>query len=390
MIAPTIWITIAMGAANSWAVEREEALDVAAEFATHVWTMTEENETGSCDSSYQSDWTAGTWVGIPYDWGGWVTTAEYDEDLEDGEGAGSHSWHGVLSCTTGVDCSGFVSQAWKTDQKYGTATFYQVTTEIDVDELQRSDALNKSGSHIVMFAYTTDAGLPVHYETSGTVVFVDADQGWSAFSGYSAIRYEDIEEGSTSGTKDAPIEIDAFPFSHLHWTAGSASDLIDNYSCAPEIDESGPEALYHFETDTGGTIHITLSDDSNVDVDIHLLSAVDGDACLDRDDSEIEIEIDPGEYWIVADTYVSGDEFPGPYLLSATFDGELGSAPEQNGSQDTGVVADTGASSLSVSQAQPIVPEPEPKRCGCASASNGTSLIALLGMIPLGLARRRR
>lgn len=346
-MSATLLLTLLSASPPALAVTREDALMNAAIFSTHVWTMGAANETASCSSSYSSDYSAGqTITGIPYDWGGFVTTSEYDQYIAEGYGAGSHSWHGVLWCTVGVDCSGFVSQAWETSSKYGTATFYQVTHDIGVSDLERADALNKASSHIVMWAYQTDAGLPVHYETNGTVVFVDSDQGWSAFSGYTAIRYDSIEDGPETGTASAPVEITAFPYSDLRYTAGAASSQIDSYSCASSTDESGPEQLYRFEVATAGTLTLTVSDDTYTDVDIHVLTAPSGDACLDRDDSELSLWLEPGEYWISADSYVSssGDK-PGPYLLSGSFTGTLGDSSEGtegSGDGDEGV-ADEGS-----------------------------------------------
>ena len=328
-----IWWTLLMTQAN--ATTRERALDISAEFATHEWRMTAANESASCSDDYQSDFTAGTWVGIPYDWGGWLTTDEYDQAMLDGDGAGSHSWHGVLWCTAGVDCSGFVSQAWETNQKYGTSTIHQISEEIPVSDLRRADALNKSGSHIVLFAHQSNAGIPIHYETNGDVVFVDSDQGWSAFSDYTAIRADHIEEGPSTGTIGEPIEIEQFPYSDLRWTAGAASDQLDRYSCAPDTDESGPEMLYTFSVAEAGTLRLTVSDDDGVDVDLHLLTGPTADDCLTRDDSAIEQWVEPGVYWISIDTYVGGSEFPGPYLLSGSFTGNLGDPPTEEDSDAT-------------------------------------------------------
>ena len=389
----------ALWSAPAAAVERERALDISAEFATHVWSMTAANQTATCSSSYESDYSAGTYVGIPYDWGGFYTTAEYDDYLTQGYGAGSHSWHGSLWCTVGVDCSGFVSQAWETSQKYGTSTIYQVSHDISVSDLKRADALNNSGSHIVLFAYESDAGLPIHYETYGTVVLVDYDQGWSSFDSYEAIRYDDIEDGPTTGTSSEPIEIDAFPFEDLRWTAGAASDQFDYYSCAPTTNESGPEMLYRFETPTGGTLQLTVSDDTGVDVDIHVLSALDESACLARHDSELTISLDPGEYWITADTYVSGYEFPGPYLLMASFTGEVGPVEDEPSSGDddefqpaldTGDwMADRRIFGERPGDADRAQPGLEPVGgCGCGVAAP-LSYVALLVPV-VGLLRRRR
>ncbi len=321
---------------SGWAIDRESVLDNAAEFCTHEWTMSSQNQYASCSDDYVSDYTPGTtYRGIPYDWGGFVTTAEYDAYLAEGYGAGSHSWHGVLWCTVGVDCSGFVSQAWETDQKYGTATIYQVSHEISVSDLFRSDALNNSGSHIVLYAYDTAAGIPVHYEANGELVFTDVDQGWSSFSSYVPIRYDDISDGSETGTLDNPHEISDFPFEDLRWTAGATSDRFDSYSCDPDTDESGPEQIYHFEVATPGTLELRVSCDNSVDVDIHVLDGPRASDCLARDHTELSVDLEPGHHWIVADTWVGNYEYAGPYILTATFTGTLGDSGQDPG-YDTG------------------------------------------------------
>ncbi len=386
------------------AVDRERVMDLAAEFTTHEWTMSSANQYASCSSSYVSDYNPGTaYRGIPYDWGGWVTTAEYDAYLDQGYGAGSHSWHGSLWCTVGVDCSGFVSQAWETDIKYGTSTFYQVSHEISSGSLVRGDALNDAGSHIVLFAYQSAAGLPIHYEANGELVFADVDQGWSAFSSYVPIRYDHISDGSISGSFDDPIEISAFPYEHLGWTAGSPSDLIDAYSCAPDTDESGPERVYRFEVATAGQLDVRVSCDNDVDIDIHVLDAPRGDACLARDHTDVSVWLEPGEHWLVADTWVGSYEYAGPYILSASFTGTLGDAPE-DGPDDTGddTPLDTGLGDTGDpgddDPGEPDLASPPPgarvplvrqgSGCGCGAASGGGCVLAILGL--LGAALRRR
>ncbi len=379
------------------AIDREAVMDNAAEFATHQWTMSSSNQYGSCSSSYVSDYTPGvTYRGIPYDWGGWVTCQEYDEYLQDGYGAGSHSWHGVLWCTVGVDCSGFVSQAWETSQKYGTATFYQVTSDISTSSLKRGDALNKESSHIVLFAYETPAGVPIHIEANGELVFTDVDQGWSSFSGYEAVRYDDIADGATTGTISNPIEISAFPLDDLRWTAGAASDVVDSYSCSPSTDESGPEQWYHFEVATGGTLDLRVSCDNSVDIDIHVLDGTSGDDCLARDHEELSIQLDPGEYWITADTWVGSYEYAGPYILTGTFSGTLGDSGGDggDGGGDGGGQDDTGrlgTEGLDDPRAYPpsgqrVLVSDMGGRCHAAPRS-ASLLLGLLGL--LGLAWRR-
>ncbi len=326
--------------ASAFAIDREDVLDQAAQYAFHPWSMTSVNETADCSASYQSDYVAGSYRGLPYDWGGYYTLDEYDQAIADGLGAGSHSWHGVLSCTAGVDCSGFVSQVWDTAH-YSTSTFYSVTTDISISELKRADAVNDAGSHVVLFAYETGAGMPVFYEAAGSAqrTRLNSGAGWSYLDGYQPVRYDDIVDGGSSATVGEPIEIDAFPFEDFRWTAGAASDVIDSYSCSPNTDESGPEVLYKFSVAVAGTLHAVVSDDDGVDVDVHVMTSPDGEHCLARHDSEVTVEVGPGDVWLALDTYVGAHEFPGPFLLDVTFDGVVGDPLPI----DTGNPEDTGS-----------------------------------------------
>jgi len=322
------------------AADRETALDHAAWFTTHQWSMTSDNVTASCSSGYESQYSPGTYTALPYDWGGYMYPDEFDDQIDEGYGAGSHSWHGVLSCTAGVDCSGFLSSTWEAPHN-STSTFHNITHEIALSQIDRADAFNKAGSHCVLFAHETGAGVPIFYEAAGTPdkVRVNGDSGWSYLSGYDVVRYDDIEDGPETGTASEPLPITSFPFTDLRWTAGAASDAIDSYSCAPDTDESGPEMLYTFQAATSGTLEVVVSDESGVDIDVHVMTAPSGDACLARDDTSVSLTVGPGEVWISLDTYVGSREYPGPYLLTATFTGELGepqSDPDTGGGDDGG------------------------------------------------------
>lgn len=387
------------------AVDRETALDNAAAYAVHEWTMTSVNETASCSSEYASTYDPGTWRGLPYDWGGYMTIAEYDDQLASGYGAGSHSWHGILSCTAGLDCSGFVSKVWGIGH-YSTSTFHNAATDISIGSVKRADAFNDAGSHMVLHTYETAAGAPVFYEASGGAdkTRLNSTSGWSYLSGYQAIRSDTITDGPSSGTTLAPRDILAFPFEDFRWTAGAASDLIDSYSCAPDTDESGPEMLYRFVAATSGTLHVVVGDDSGVDVDVHVLTAPSGDACLARHDSEVSVEVGPGEVWIALDTYVGSREFPGPYVLNATFTGDVGvpddTDPVDTGTEDTddGVADDVdefggdrpvGDDDDDGEGPRRVIEEQGRMGCGCAAMGNSAGWIALLpGILLLG--RRRR
>lgn len=393
--------------AAAFAIPREQALDNAARYASHVWRSSADNQYAECtDGDYESDYPPGEYVGLPYDWGGYVTLDEFDDQIADGYGAGSHSWHGILSCTTGVDCSGFVSMVWETDH-YSTSTFDSGPTHgISWSAAKRADAFNDAGSHVVLFTHETDAGWPVFYEAAGGAekVRLNASSGWSYVDGYEPIRFDDIEDGPVSGTEGAPRDITAFPFSDFRWTAGAASDAIDRYACAPETDESGPEVLYRFEAASSGTLQVVVSDDVGVDVDVHVLTAANGDACIARNDSSLSVEVSPGTVWIAVDTWVGGQEFPGAYVLSASFDGALGDLedldPVDTGGDDdpadtdarddTGTDADTDATPLDrVREARRVPAEGQPS--GCASVvPPGLGAVGALMTIIGVLGRRRR
>ena len=83
-----------------------------------------------------------------------------------GLAAGSHKRHGVSQCTAcGIDCSGFVAWCWghqKGSHDFSTATLDGLGARLAGNvykDLKPGDALNKPGSHVVLFAgYRADGG----------------------------------------------------------------------------------------------------------------------------------------------------------------------------------------------------------------------------------------
>lgn len=113
---------------------------------------------------------------------------------------------------------------------------------------------------------------------------------------------------------------DAFPFAHTASTADAARDAFDVYACAPDTDESGPEVVYRLDVPEAGLLALQLVDlPPGVDVDVHLLSDLDPTACLDRGHWRAAAWVEPGVYWVVADTWVdeAGAERAGDFTLTA-------------------------------------------------------------------------
>jgi hypothetical protein len=110
--------------------------------------------------------------------------------------AGSHKDEGVTPCTTGVDCSGFVSLCWQQTKKFGTSTIGEIADPLKEEnkftDLKPGDALNKAGSHIVLFvAYRPNGKIDV-YESAGSAsrVVLSEAQDWARFKKYLPIRYK--------------------------------------------------------------------------------------------------------------------------------------------------------------------------------------------------------
>jgi spore germination protein YaaH len=111
------------------------------------------------------------------------------------------------------------------------------------------------------------------------------------------------------GSIDAPIAIASVPFTDRQDTSQfNGGNWFNKYTgCNATQAQYGREFVYRFDTCESGTLKATVADGAGVDIDIHILSALDEDACLARNDKTASIAVSrPGSYYIVADTFVSG------------------------------------------------------------------------------------
>lgn len=181
-------------------VKRDDMIAFVKAMAEHQWVMGATNLAAPCIKNYRSRFPQDQHVtGVAYDWGGMDDIAEFDRKLAAGLAAGSHQDQGVSACTTGVDCSGLVSLAWRQPSKFGTSALHEIADPLTGDKLtvlKKGDALNRAGVHVVIFdSYNADGTINV-YEASGSqsrVVF-NRNQDWSRFSvrgkEYLPIRYK--------------------------------------------------------------------------------------------------------------------------------------------------------------------------------------------------------
>lgn len=124
-------------------------------------------------------------IGVPYNWGGMVTNARYVQDIADGRKAGNvcTSDPGLMSNTTGNDCSGHVSVVWGLTTKYSTSNLSTVSRSVPrpQSELKTGDILNKAGSHVRIFVRYLSGGM---IETSESAINCNGLTGRTCRSTY--------------------------------------------------------------------------------------------------------------------------------------------------------------------------------------------------------------
>ncbi|MBI3185592.1 MAG: hypothetical protein HYZ28_25925 [Myxococcales bacterium] len=165
------------------------------------------------------------------------------------------------------------------------------------------------------------------------------------------------------GTADAGLAcpagmvcVDSFPFRSSADTKASNSRRFDRYGCAPTIDESGPELVYRVPVPSSGFLSAAVSEQAGVDVDVHLLSALDAAACLHRGNFDARADVAAGIHYVVVDTYSGGGvERSGAFRLDIGFvEPSVGPCEMQSGWMSR--VGDNG-NSLQMPATGPIVRE---------------------------------
>jgi hypothetical protein len=122
---------------------------------------------------------------IPYNWGGMVSVAKFNQDLAAGRLAGNvcTSDPGLMANTTGNDCSGHVSVIWGLPTKYSTRSLADVSRPVVMPQtnLRTGDILNKAGSHVRVFVRYLPNGF---VETSESSIICNGKTGRTCRSTY--------------------------------------------------------------------------------------------------------------------------------------------------------------------------------------------------------------
>jgi len=122
-----------------------------------------------------------------------------------------------------------------------------------------------------------------------------------------------------AGSSARPFVIPSLPFTDLRDTTGSPDHEFATYSpCGAGQNESGPEYVYRLDLSAPTTIRATVFVRGGVDIDVQVLNQLAADACLERNDKEIVIDLPPGTFYLLLDTFVPADGSArvGEYLLT--------------------------------------------------------------------------
>jgi len=119
----------------------------------------------------------------------------------------------------------------------------------------------------------------------------------------------------------APITIASFPFTDRGDTRVEGRSRLARYGCAAQKNLSGRELVYTFTISRRSLLLAEVDDKAGdgVDIDLHLLSSLDEGGCLSRHNRALYELLEPGQYYLVADTFVgkSGVPAAGPFTLRA-------------------------------------------------------------------------
>ncbi|HVK91240.1 MAG TPA: hypothetical protein VM468_07540 [Mycoplana sp.] len=137
--------------------------------------------------------------GVPYCWGCKTPLEEFVSGVEKGRAAGNVCTKSEPSRNIlGVDCSGFVSEAWGLKMHVPTIAIPLITRRLsDPWSLQPGDALNKPGSHVMLFMrFTEDRKVEVMEASpnacKGRVCRNTYTLGSLLLRGYQPVRFKGI------------------------------------------------------------------------------------------------------------------------------------------------------------------------------------------------------
>jgi hypothetical protein len=160
---------------------RQQTIETAFAFEGVQWKLTPANYGPDPDTSCSGfDRIRRPWYlqgkvnqevrGVPYCWGCHGSLANFRQRIEAGTVAGNVCTRNAPRAdVAGVDCSAFVSAAWGLSVHYTTAAIPAIAKAVENPwDLKPGDALNKPGSHVMLFLrFTPDRKAEVMESSTG-------------------------------------------------------------------------------------------------------------------------------------------------------------------------------------------------------------------------------
>ena len=208
-------------------VTRAEALAIAEVYRTHGWRPDPRNvrhgfdargirvDTPDRDFKPVGGIRPGWWIpnewneGIPYQWGGFDSPAQFDAKVAAGYAAGdvytpekrAALYDAVSLEACGVDCSGFISRCWRLPRPYSTRELPDLCeSRADFASLAPGDILNKTNEHVLLFIawadeeksrlYAYETGSPPTWKVECHLMPTD----FLIRTGYQPFRYRGMRE----------------------------------------------------------------------------------------------------------------------------------------------------------------------------------------------------
>ena len=148
--------------------------------------------------------------GVPYCWGCHGSLNQFRANIANGMLAGNVCTHNnPRPDVTGVDCSAFVSAAWGLSTHFTTAAIPGISTQLqNAWDLQPGDALNKPGSHVMLFLrFTPDRRAEVMESSTGGCNGRVCRNIYPLSSllarGYRPVRFRALENAPAADARDA-------------------------------------------------------------------------------------------------------------------------------------------------------------------------------------------
>ncbi|PRQ05873.1 hypothetical protein ENSA5_00420 [Enhygromyxa salina] len=244
---------------------REDIMQRAYEYANFV-AVYNNNHMQTCPGrtpvSYFQEHLGQPIAGVAYKYAGYQEVSTYEHAVNNNFTIGdlNTKTDKVLDgCSHGVDCSGFVSKAWRCGHHY-TGNLSEVSFELgSTDELGPGDALNKPYSHVRLVAEHLGAwGVKVVESTVGKdrMRVVVRDMSWASAgyaAGYTPIRLDNL-------CPDAPPPPP--PSTHVVFDASGYIPANSSFVPIPParlLDTREPGGEYEGQLATGQEIQVTVA-----------------------------------------------------------------------------------------------------------------------------------